>query len=122
MRALDLVVQQLASHAYAWSTEAELQDGIRETLLSRFDHVQSEVVLSRRDRPDFVVDVAGAVIAIEVKVAGARNEILRQLGRYAEHDTVDGLVLASARRTLLWALPESIHGKPLAGALVAGPL
>lgn len=122
MSAIDLVVQQLMSHTYNWMTEQELQDGIADVLGSRFEHVKRETTLSQRDRPDFIIDIDGTRIAIEVKIAGARTAILRQLGRYAEHDTIDAVILASGRRTLLWELPETIHGKPLTGALVAGTL
>lgn len=121
LEAVDLVVNELASFSYQWSTERELQEAVSGVLSSRFE-VRREVPLCPRDRPDFVVDIATSSIAVEVKVSGSRNAILRQLGRYAEHAAIHAVVLASARRTLLWGLPPQIHGKPLAGALVGGQL
>lgn len=117
-----MISKHLSAFTYQWNTEADLQAAIRHVLLARFDHVQWEVILSARDRPDFIVGVSDIVVAIEVKVAGARNAILRQLGRYAAHDIVDAVVLASGRRALLWQLPTAIHGKPVVGALVSGRL
>lgn len=114
------VAHRISEFTYQWLSERELQDAMWGVLSGGFS-ARREVVLSVRDRADFVVK-HGFSVAIEVKVAGSRNPILRQLGRYAEHDSVDALVLASARRTLLHAMPAAIHGKPLAVALVAGSL
>lgn len=112
------VVDQLESFRYSWSSELELQDAIA-TALPPFT-VHRELSLSRRDRPDFIVEVDGARIAVEVKIKGSRNEVLRQLGRYAEHDDVAAVVLASGKRTLLAGIPAALHGKPVVVALLAG--
>lgn len=60
------------------------------------------------DRIDFVVDRIG----VELKVDGGFAEVLRQLGRYARHDSIDGLVLVSTRRRLA-GMPGELLGKPL---------
>ena len=115
------VVDCLGAQLYAWSDERELQDLVAHRLASAFP-IRREKPLSRRDRPEFLVTAGDFTVAIEVKVAGARNMVLRQLGRYAAHDTVTAVVLASGRRTLLAGVPAVIHGKPIAAALLAGGL
>lgn len=115
------VAQHLEAHVFQWTNERELQHGIGDALAPRFD-VQAEVVLSRHDRPDFVVTVPPYRVAIEVKVAGARTAILRQLSRYAAHASVDALVLAAGLRALLPGIPTEIHGKPVLVAHTRAPL
>ncbi|OBK37187.1 hypothetical protein A5658_04315 [Mycobacterium sp. 1245111.1] len=115
------VVDCLDAQLYAWADERELQDQVAQRLASAFP-VQREKSISQRDRPDFLVTAGDLVVAVEVKVAGARNTVLRQLGRYAAHDAVTAVVLASGRRTLLAGVPTMIHGKPIAVALLAGGL
>lgn len=106
------VANDLAGFTYRWSTEADLQAAMHSVLVERF-HTDREKALSRRDRPDFLVNVGLFTIAIEVKVQASRTEVIRQLGRYAEHQSVDAIVFASGRRTLVPAMPSEIHGKPV---------
>ncbi|BCI84682.1 hypothetical protein MTY66_63070 (plasmid) [Mycolicibacterium sp. TY66] len=115
------VADHLGRFTYRWTNEIELQQAIWDVLQSRFV-ADRERALSRRDRPDFIVDVDGVSVALEVKVAGARNAVLRQLGRYAEHDTVDAIVLASSRRVLAAGIPAAIHGKPVLAIYLGGLL
>lgn len=107
-----VVANDLAAFTYRWLTEADLQEAMHGVLVPRF-HTDREKALSRRDRPDFLVNVGMFTIAIEVKVKAPRNTVIRQLGRYAEHDTVDALVFASGRRVLVPTIPSEIHGKPV---------
>ncbi len=66
-----------------------------------------EVRLSPGDIPDFLV---GDGVAIEVKIKGAqKRSVYRQLCRYAEHDQVKAIVLAT---NLSMGLPPEINGKP----------
>lgn len=67
-----------------------------------------EVRLSKYDIPDFIIDEC---IALEVKLRGQRKkEIYKQLCRYAEHESIKALVLAS---NVSMGLPEEINGKPV---------
>ncbi len=67
-----------------------------------------EVRLSARDIPDFLLDGTG--LAVEVKIKGAiKRDTFRQLCRYAEHDQVQGLLLATGAAM---GLPPEIGGKP----------
>ena len=111
----------LCRYRFRWCDERDLQTAIGSVLAQRFD-VQAETALSERDRPDFLVTVGGRLVAVEVKVQGAWTSIVRQLGRYATHPGVDAVVLADGRRALLPGLPDQIHGKPVDGVYVSGPL
>ncbi|WP_099024351.1 hypothetical protein [Mycolicibacterium palauense] len=106
------VANALTGFTYCWTAEADLQAAMHDVLAPRF-HTDREKALSRRDRPDFLVNVGVLTVAVEVKVKGARNAVVRQLGRYAEHDDVDALLFASGRRVLVPAMPGEIHGKPV---------
>lgn len=123
VEAANQLARQLSAVTYTFGNERELQDAIWRRLEVSFGALaQREVILSQADRPDFVVEVSGHRVAVEVKIRGARPAIMRQIGRYAAHPTIDAIVFASARRTLLAGFPAEIHGKPIAVALVAGPL
>jgi hypothetical protein len=91
------------------TNEALAQDGIHLALRNALPDIRREVRLSSRDR----VDLMAGAVAVEVKVKSRQNrrEILKQLERYAEHDEVKAIVLATAA-----AWPGDIselNGKPL---------
>jgi len=107
------VAEHLTGFTYRWATEADLQDAMAGLLADSLFEVEREKRLDRRDRPDFLVTADGRTVAVEVKVKGSRTAVLRQLGRYAEHDSVDAIVFASGLRTLAAAMPAAIHSKPV---------
>lgn len=66
---------------------------------------EREVRLSPRDIPDFMI----GDIAVEVKLKGARKmDIYKQLKRYAGHERVNHIILAT---NITMGLPEEIEGK-----------
>jgi len=67
-----------------------------------------EASLTERDRVDFLV----RSVALEVKVDGSPNAVLRQLHRYAQSDRVGAILLVSTRARLT-QLPCSLNGKPV---------
>lgn len=115
------IAHHLERHTYRWTTERQLQDGIAGVLATRFE-VYAEYALSQQDRPDFWVAVRGYHVAVEVKIRGARTPILQQLGRYAAHNSVDAVLLASGKRALLVGIPAEIHGTPIVVTHTKGPL
>lgn len=111
----DLVAQVVAvieATRVDLSLEDRAQEALADALLRAFHPmpVEREVVLGPGERIDIMVGPVG----VEVKRNSAgRKATLRQLGRYAGHSRVEGLVLASNRAMRL--VPE-IAGKPLAFA------
>ncbi len=94
--------------------EAGLQRAIAELLDSGGYTFEREVVLSPRDRLDFLVmepeQQRGA--AIETKIDGGVSALLRQLSRYTEHDRVTALIVVTTRSRHT-NLPSTLGGKPL---------
>lgn len=102
------VAETIMRYRYRWRTEDDLQAAIFETLAASGFEPRREVRLSERDRIDLMVGRVG----VEIKVAGEPPAVLRQLGRYAESDDVDALVLVTARARHI-QLPADVLGKPL---------
>lgn len=108
------LVALIERHRYTVTCELELQEAIRQVLTTAGASFSSEVRLSARDRPDFMV----GTVAIEAKVASWNGQVLRQVTRYLEHEQVTALVLVTTRRR--HRLPSSALGKPILVALARG--
>ena len=109
--------------------EAQLQAIVAERLEAVLDaaredhaprlHLYRELVLTKRDRLDFLVGYSplwSAVpmgTAVEVKVGGSLSDLTRQLARYAEHNDVTGLLVVTTKDRHR-QLPASLSGKPIA--------
>lgn len=106
------VVEAISAFRYRFANEDELQQGIDRALRAHLADacVIREHHLGRADRPDFFLRDLG--IAVEVKVAGSRMEVVRQLQRYALHDEVRGVVLVTTRTC--HEMPADLCGKPVA--------
>lgn len=108
------VVEAIGRRRFRFTVERELQDGIEQVLRQEFgEEVQREHAIGVHDRPDFMV---GAV-AVEVKIRSSLHDLLRQVGRYAEHDGVGGVVVVTPARHL-GRMPATIGGKNVAVAVV----
>jgi hypothetical protein len=70
-----------------------------------------EMKLSETDRVDFFV----GGIAVELKLKCPTNEILRQLARYSQHESVREILILSATRAPLQKIPATLNGKPVRG-------
>lgn len=96
------------STAFRFCDELTLQCGIERLLtLHQVGHTR-EVILSPKDRIDFMVDRIG----IEVKVDSPLTSVQRQLWRYAEHECIDSLILVTTRSAHK-QLPNELLNKPL---------
>ena len=97
----------LSRFRFRFANETELQEGIEKILLD------SEFIFAREvpiglGRLDFMVD---ADIAIETKIGGSANELMRQVSRYAQSDRIQGILVVTSRAT--HTLPESFNSKPV---------
>jgi hypothetical protein len=107
---------------YRYANERDLQDGIAQALAHHATHqVRAEVALTPADRIDFLVDVDGRHVGIEVKVDRryAADRVLAQLRRYAASDEVDALLLITTvpQHT---SVPAMVGGKPLYAHFLRG--
>ena len=74
-------------------SEPELHESISVALGAANIDFLHEVILSKKDRIDFMVNGVG----IEVKNKCSLPEIIRQLHRYAKSDKIDSLVLVTTK-------------------------
>lgn len=89
------------------SNEKRAQADLAGALAAAGIAVEREVRLA----PGDIIDLLCGDIGIEVKLKGARKRaVWAQLERYARHDRIAGLILAS---NLAMGLPASAGGKPL---------
>ncbi len=109
----------LSGYRFAFTDEAMLQRGIAEVLTGAGYVVKREKRLSRKDRPDFMVEDG---VAIEVKIDGSLTSVMRQLSRYAENVTVGAIVFVTTRATQALRVPKEFCGKPVRTVLLAGAL
>ncbi len=98
---------QLTQFRFRFSNEKELQAGIR--LALRWEEHTTEVVLSKRDRIDFLLDNG---IGVEVKVAGSLSAVTAQVLRYTQSDLVSA-VLVITTKTTHRKIPNTLNGKPV---------
>jgi len=94
------------------STEKHLQGGVAQALTDAGIPFEREKRLSEHDIPDFVVE-GGVAIECKMRHKARKLDVYKQLCRYAEHEEVTALVLAS---NISMGLPAEINGKPLYAA------
>ncbi|WP_293002593.1 hypothetical protein [Mycobacterium sp.] len=115
---VEQVLAALAGRTFAGRNEVEVQDRVAAALTEAGVGFAREYRLSERGRPDFLV---GGQVVVEVKLKTPRSAVVRQLGRYAEHDSVGAIVLASPSFTTLRNMRMTIHGVAVVPAVLHGP-
>lgn len=95
--------------------EAELQEALATVLAAPELGVVREHVHGR-NRFDFWIEQTG--IVIEAKIQGSRNELIRQLHRYAEIDIVREVVVVTTKLQL--RVHMMLAGKPVSTIWVGG--
>ena len=105
----------LRAYRYGYSDEATLQCCIAGVLDAHSVEFEREHRLDARNRLDFLVGSVG----IEVKIGGSRNDLIRQLHRYAQFDAIGELLVVSSRMRLT-SLPEALNGKPIVSLALLG--
>ena len=114
----DHIVAVLGRRIYRAAREIALQDGIEQVLQEHDFRVEREFRLTQRDRPDFLVD---GCVALEVKMRASGSSVLAQLARYAAHERVGALVVATPRLSSLSGMPAEIFGVPVRMVALPGP-
>lgn len=98
----------LGKYRFRYANEIALQDGIQIVLRAENLEFSREVVLSGRDRIDFMVGSIG----LEVKVGHPLAQVMQQIHRYAQQEQVSELLLVT-NRCRHAIVPEVINGKPV---------
>lgn len=98
----------LSRFRFKYSNEAELQSAIEKILEGSSFAAVREVRLGEYGRLDFLVD---GDIAIETKIGGSTQQLMRQVARYALSDRVSAILVITDRANHV--LPESFNGKPV---------
>ncbi|MFV8227484.1 hypothetical protein [Mycolicibacterium fortuitum] len=106
----ELIVAALGARVYRAAREIALQDGIEQVLRESRFRVEREFRLSKRDRPDFLIN---GCVAVEVKMRASGSAVLSQLARYATDRRVKALVVATPRLSSLSGIPAEILGVPV---------
>lgn len=109
------VVAAIAGGRYTCRREVDFQAAVAAAVEHAGLPAAREVRLSPQDR----LDLLCGTVAIEVKTTGPVAGVLKQLQRYAAHEQVTGLVLATTR-VQHGQLPDTVSGKPLAVVLLRG--
>lgn len=106
----------LTSYRFPHTTETELQEQIAQLFSRLFVKHAREVRLNDKDRPDFMV----GTIAVEVKIAGSRANVMTQIHRYAQCPEISAIVLVTTKARHL-EMPREFNGKPvLVASLLEG--
>jgi hypothetical protein len=105
-------LRQLRDHLsvfrFNYMNEYELQCGIEQALAGTMFHVEREVRIGELGRLDFLID---GRIVIETKIGGSAPQLMRQVARYAQCDTVSAILVVTDRAN--HRMPLSFNGKPL---------
>lgn len=104
---LDRLVTVLHGYSYRAGTERQLQTGIHRALIDAAIEHEVEKTLGA-DRLDFLA----SGVAIEVKIDGTFTAALAQCQRYAKHEEVWGILLATARPWSTRSFRFELLGKP----------
>lgn len=87
------------------SDEKRTQEDIAFALTANGMAFTREASLSSHERVDFLI----GGLALEIKLRSAKMGVYRQLQRYAKHEAVKAVMLAS---NMAMGLPAEIEGKP----------
>ncbi len=112
MTELERVVHALEQVTPFYIDEYTLQAQLEDALELAGITTIREYRLTEHDRIDLLAIIADSTIGIEVKIAGHRDDVLRQLTRYADHPSLDALILVTTVAKH-HRLPTELNGKPL---------
>lgn len=109
------IVRLLQRYRFDLSTEKHLQAGIEDAFRAEGIQFEREKRLPGSDFLD-ILDffvTGGVVVECKMRNKARKIEIFKQISRYAMHEDVTAIVLAS---NLVMGLPPAINGKPIFAA------
>lgn len=112
---LQQLARNLEAFRYDTSSEDAVQRGVSAALRSVGVAAEREVQVEC-GRLDFLTADG---VAIEVKLHGGTNDLLRQIHRYAQLDQVKAILVVTSRHRLA-QMPRELNAKPVAVALLVG--
>ncbi len=89
--------------------EAAVREDLATYLDSQGYKVQRDHPLTEHDIPDFLIEIGGYTIVLQIKLRARRTRIQEQLRRYAQHEAVDAILLLSET---MQRLPTKLEQKP----------
>lgn len=98
------IIRILSGTRFPLSNEKLLQAAIEE----EFDAHGVEHLREHRLSDADIIDFTVGRIGLEVKIKGTKREIFRQVERYAVHDIIDEIILAT---NVPMGMPAEINGK-----------
>lgn len=101
------IAELLTGYSFNFVDEKELQEAIAQIFAGENIPFEREVAITDKDRIDFMVGPIG----IEIKIAFSFSEVVRQLHRYAQHDSISELILVTMKSQ--HQMPDEINDKKL---------
>jgi hypothetical protein len=100
----------LSKYRFNFSNEKDLQDGMRKV----FDTMGEEFVYEHRLSDEDIVDFyfPGKKVGVEAKIDHSLSDLTRQLFRYAQHESILGILVVTSKARLA-NLPEEMNRKPI---------
>jgi hypothetical protein len=102
---VERVTQVLRAYRARPQNELDIQLGLAAIFDEHGVVYQREVVLTQKDRIDFLVGTLG----IEIKLQGSRHQVFQQLTRYLAHERI-GEVMLFTTKSQLRVMPTH-HGQ-----------
>jgi hypothetical protein len=112
MMPLECVVRVLETVTPQYVDEYDVQQACADALELAGHTAVREHRLTDADRIDILTMIDDAVIGVEVKVAGALRDVIRQLERYSRSPELDALVLVTTRGQH-HRIPTELNGMPV---------
>lgn len=115
MDELETILSALSKVRITAAHESDAQEQIAAALRGAGIECEREVRLGTKDR----VDILAGAVAIEVKTKPVSGSTLwRQVQRYAAHDEVKAVVVASTLHRNVAGLPEELAGTPVVPVVI----
>lgn len=100
----------LSKYRFNFSNEKDLQAGMGKVFASIGEEFVAEYHLSDEDIVDFYFPTKK--IGVEAKIDHSLSDLTRQLFRYAQHESILGILVVTSKARLA-NLPEEMNHKPI---------